>query len=121
MFQTYVAAGNLGQDIEVKTGASGKAFTNFSIAVTEGFGTDKKTEWINCIAFGGTAEALGKYAKKGSLLIVIGRIANSSHEKDGVKKYYTKVLCNRVQILDKKGTVNEEETQEQTENDDLPF
>lgn len=89
--------GRLGRDPETKYAASGTAVTNFSIAVSETW-KDKstgekreKTEWINCVAFGRTAEICGEYLVKGKQVYIEGKMQTDSYEKDGVTRYSTKI------------------------------
>jgi len=51
--------------------------------------------WHNLIAWGKTAEVMGKYLKKGSEVVVEGKLINSNYtDKAGVKKYVTEVQVN---------------------------
>lgn len=88
--------GGLVRDPDVKYGQNGgTAFIGFTLAV--GFSVkDKQTgEWeqradyVPCKAFGRTAEVIGKYCRKGSRLLVTGRIKTESYEKNGQKVYST--------------------------------
>jgi len=68
----------------------------FSLAVNSGYGDKKKTNWINCTAFGKSAEALGKYIFKGSPITIEGHIQTGSYEKkDGTKVYTTDVIIDQ--------------------------
>ena len=82
--------------------ASNVVASTFRLACDNGF-TDKNgerdVEFIECIAFNKTAEIINKYCQKGSLISVQGRIKNSSYEKDGVKKYSTRVILESLEFL----------------------
>ena len=62
-------------------------------------GWDEVTDWHNVTLFGKTAEAAGQYLSKGRQVYIEGRISYNSYERDGVKKYYTDILGNRMQML----------------------
>ena len=79
MYQKVMLIGNVGRDPEVKFLPSGKALCNFTLATNErkkdldGVVTDS-TIWWRCTAWGNTAEAVARYAKKGSKLLVEGSL-----------------------------------------------
>lgn len=94
--------GGIGKDpVGVKL-PSGITVTNFSVACEDSIkGKDgnwsKKSEWVNCICFGKTAEAIAKWVKKGSQIIVEGKLQNSSWEdkNGGGKRYKTEVYVEK--------------------------
>jgi single-strand DNA-binding protein len=120
--------GNLGKDIEVKMTPAGLAIANFSIAcsksVKKGETWENKSEWVNCVAFGKTAEYLSNKAGKGTALYVEGEFTTSNYEKDGVKIYKTQITASAVKIISGKTEV-QQDTQEDLPADDsgetLPF
>jgi single-strand DNA-binding protein len=60
-----------------------------------------ETDFINCTAFGKTAEAICKYSGKGKKLGVEGRIQTGSYQKqDGTKVYTTDVIVDHADILE---------------------
>lgn len=87
---TATLHGNLGQDPELKTSQGGKSFCNFSIATSDGWGENKKTNWHRCTAFGKLAEIIAEYVKKGDEIVVSGSIDYNEHEG----KKYTSILVN---------------------------
>lgn len=94
------AAGNIGR-IDFKETKT-TPVVNLSLAINERIkrkdGTTlDKTEWVNVVAFGGTAELIAKHCKKGDQLGVMGSITTSTYDdKDGKKQYSTKVQVQRV-------------------------
>ena len=93
--------GNLGADPEIRYTSNGKAVANFSIAVTEKYKDEKKTEWIKCVTWEKLAEISGKYLKKGASVFVSGRLQTRAWEdKDGNKRYTTEVVAQSMQMLD---------------------
>ncbi len=74
MFQTIIFIGNLGRDPEMRYTPSGQAVTSFSVAVSDGFGDRKKTIWFRVSAWEKLAETCSAYLKKGSKVLVEGRL-----------------------------------------------
>lgn len=64
--------GALGRDPEAQYTDTGKFICKFSIAVTVGWGDNKKTEWYDVIAWEKTGEVLNEYLQKGSRIQVRG-------------------------------------------------
>ena len=96
-----VLIGRLTRDPEVRYAASTQmAVARFSLAVDRG-GRDKGADFINCVAFGKTAELMEKYTAKGLRLAVQGHIQTGSYDKqDGTKVYTTDVVADRVEFIE---------------------
>lgn len=96
---------------------------NFSIAYSTGFGDKKKSNYIDCVAFGKTADVVSKYTKKGSQIAIEGSLEQDSWEgQDGKKNYKTKVRISSLQLLGSRdgqsaNTDNANESNEQDPND----
>ena len=84
MYHTIVFAGNLGRDPEMRYTPEGKAVTSFNVAVSDGFGENKKTIWIRVTTWEKTAENCNSYLKKGSSVLIEGRL-NPDKETGGPK------------------------------------
>jgi len=91
--------GRLGKDPEQRFMGNGEGVTSFSLAV--GWkGKDKEgTEWVNVTAFGKLAEICAQYLTKGSQVFIQGRMKTDEYEKDGIKRYSTKIVADRMQML----------------------
>ena len=74
MYHKIIIVGNLGRDPEMRFIPSGQAVTSFSVAVSDGFGDRKKTIWFRVSAWEKLAETCNNYLKKGSKVLVEGRI-----------------------------------------------
>ena len=102
--------GNVGKDPEIRSTAGGMSVASFSLATAErtkgqdGQWTDK-TEWHNIVCFQRTAEVVRDYVKKGSQLLIEGKIQTRSWDDkaSGEKKYKTEILCNELTLLGGKG------------------
>lgn len=95
--------GRTTKDIELRytTGQSRTAVAKFTLAVDR-IGKDKGADFISCVAFGKTAEAMDKYVKKGHRIGIAGRIQTGSYEKDGIKIYTTDVVVSEMEFLQPK-------------------
>lgn len=96
-----ILSGNLTRDVELKITASGKALARMSIAVSRPFAKDK-ADFFNLIAWEKQAEFCHRYLKKGSGVIVEGRIENDNYEKDGVKHYGNNIQVERIEFAGRK-------------------
>lgn len=99
---TVQILGNLGKDPDIRATGTGKTVASFSVAVKRKYttqqGEDKElTDWINVVAWGSLAEAVGNQLKKGSRVFVEGRYSTRSYEdKNGNKRYVTEVIANMI-------------------------
>lgn len=98
-----ILIGRLTRDPELRYTPSELAITEFSLAVDRRFKNaqgEKTTDFFRCKAFKQTAEFVNNYLKKGNLVAVEGRIElNEFTGQDGVKKYFTDIVCDQVQGL----------------------
>lgn len=95
--------GNLGRDPELRNTNGGTTVCNFSLAINErkkiGGEWQDHTEWVNVVVFGKTAENCNQYLAKGRQALVEGRLQTRKWEKDGVTRYSTEVIADRVQFV----------------------
>ena len=97
MINKAIIMGRLTRDPEIRTTSSGKQVTQFTVAVENGYGENKQTAFINCVAWNKQAEFVEKYFTKGMMIIVIGRIQTRSWDsQDGKTHYATEVVANEV-------------------------
>ena len=94
-FNRAIIAGNLTKDPEVRYTVNKKAFARFTVAVNNRWRNangevQDNTDYINVVAWNNNAENAGKYLKKGSPVLIEGRIRTGSYDaKDGSGKRYT--------------------------------
>lgn len=94
--------GTLGADAEQRFGQSGTCVLSWRMACNESWYDDKtkerkeRTEWVSCVLFGKRAESLAKFMTKGAKFFVEGSLRTESYEKDGQKRYTTKVYVKEV-------------------------
>lgn len=73
-------------------------------------GKDKGTDFISCVAFGKNGEFAEKYLKKGTKIVVEGRIQTGSYtNKDGQKVYTTDVVVEHSEFAESKGSSQDRE------------
>ena len=77
----------------------------FTLAVNRRFKKEGQPEadFVSCVAFGKTAENIGKYFTKGKAILISGRLATGSYEKDGQKHYTTDVVIENFDFTESKG------------------
>ena len=98
-FSKAIITGNLTRDPELRTTTGGTNVCSFSVAVNRTYksadGENKEdVSYIDCVAWGKLGEVISNYAKKGSSVLVSGRLSQRSFEgKDGVKRSRTEVVA----------------------------
>ncbi|CAB4187566.1 Ssb Single-stranded DNA-binding protein [uncultured Caudovirales phage] len=128
----FIGIGNLGKDPEMRFMPDGKAVVNFSIAISEKYkdknGEQKEvTEWINVVFFGKLAEVCGEWLKKGQSIYIEGKLKTEKYQKDGIDRYVTKVIGEKMQMIGSKGDSkpsakpSAEPTSFDDMDDDIPF
>lgn len=112
-------AGRLTRDPETRYSQSAEpmAVTRFSVAVNRRFKKEgeQDADFINCVAFGKTAEFIGKYFNKGKMIGIVGNIRTSSWtDNNGQKRYSTDVNVEEAEFLESKAS--SEQNQQYNQN-----
>lgn len=98
-----ILIGNLGADPDVRYTRAGKAVGDIRVATTFKSGDNETTEWHRVVLWEKLADVASKYLSKGDPVYIEGHIATRTWEdKDGVKKYTTEVIAERLQLLGSK-------------------
>ena len=120
--------GRLVRDPEIKYTDGGASIARFSTAVDRRFKKDgeETADFINCVAFGKTAEFIEKYFFKGNKIVIEGRIQTGSYtNKDGQKVYTTDVIVEQVEFAESKAASSNSndgfESIPEGLEEDLPF
>ena len=103
-----IILGRLTRDPAIKVLQSGMTIARFTLAVNRlnKKGQNPEADFINCVAFGKTADVIGNYVYKGQRLLVEGRIQTGSYtSKSGEKKYTTEISVNRVEFIEKRSEI----------------
>ena len=130
MANKVILMGRLTKDPEIRTGNTQVA--RYTLAVDRRFSnSEEKTDFINIVAFGKSAEFAEKYLKKGMKILVTGRIQTGSYtDKDNKKVYTTDIVVEDQEFCESKGnsTQNERPTTDDdfmdipaNVKDDMPF
>lgn len=114
-----ILLGNITKELEIRKTQSNKSVLEFSVAVNEGYGDNKRTDYISCIAWESRAETIAKYFDKGSKILITGRLRNESYELKGQRRYKSYVLVDSFEFMQTKKPVNQAEQQEEYTNDDI--
>lgn len=129
MLNNIIAMGRMTRDPELRRTPNGKAVTNFTIACDRDFG-EKKTDFIECVAWNNTAEFVNKYFAKGRMAVVAGRLQiREWTDKDGNNRKTAEILASDVYFGDSKKSNDDftsdvgeiEQMPAPANEDDLPF
>ena len=141
MYHTIIIAGNVGKDPEMRYTPSGQAVTSFSVATNRQYTTGngeqvKETIWFRISTWGKTAEICNQYVKKGSKVLIEGRLTPDKNtggpriwtKQDGSAGASFEVTANTVRFLSSRGegggdmpTHGGMEGAETPPEDDIPF
>lgn len=125
--------GNIGNDMEVRYTQNGKAIGSFPLAVTNGYGDNKRVMWITCLVFGERAEKLAPHIRKGGKIVVSGRLDVRQYDRnDGTKGTAVEVAVNEFEFMavNQQGQQQKAPPQQQNNNgnnvppdfdDEIPF
>jgi single-strand DNA-binding protein len=138
MYHTIIIVGNLGRDPEMRYTPSGQAVTNFSVATNRQYtasdGTQvKETIWFRISAWGRTAEITNQYLRKGSRVLIEGRLVPDQAtggpriwtRQDGTSAASFEVSANTIRFLSARGEEESGympgEVSEPSTEEDIPF
>ena len=103
-----ILMGRLTRDPDVRYGDNQKAVGRFTIAVDRRFvreGDQTTADFFNCTAFGKQAEFVEKYLKKGTKMLVTGRIQNDNYtNKEGQTVYSVQIIVDELEFAESKGS-----------------
>lgn len=103
-------SGRLTKDVDFKYTPSGKPLARFTVAVGRNYKNGQgqyETDFINCVAWGKTAELIANSLKKASRAIFTGSIETGSYEGQNGKVYTTEVNVDFVEFLEPKDKNNQ--------------
>ena len=121
-----ILMGRLTRDPEVRytQGDNAMAIARYSLAVDRRFKRDGEpdADFINCVAFGKSGEFAEKYLKKGTKVVVVGRIQTGSYtNKDGQKVYTTDVVVEEHEFAESKNSGSSDTNQSAPANKNTGF
>lgn len=132
MLNRAILMGRITKSPELKTTPNGVSVIQISIAVDRDYtpkGQEKQTDFINVVAWRGTAEFISKHFEKGQLIALAGSIQTRSYtDNQGNKRSVTEVIADQVYFCggknDNKKTepkFDESDFEEIGIDPDLPF
>lgn len=137
MLNKIIVMGRMTADLELRSTASGKNVTSFTLAVDRDFkgsNNEREADFINCVAWNNTADFVSRYFHKGSMAVVSGRLQTRKYEtQDRQKRTATEIIAENVYFGEGKRDKAESETADRgfpstlpaefnaEEDDDLPF
>jgi single-strand DNA-binding protein len=105
MLNKIILMGRLTREPELRTTQSGVSVSTFTLAVERDFqrGEERQTDFIDIVAWRGTAEFVHKYFRKGQLVAVTGRLQSRKWEdKEGNKRVSFEVVAEEVHFAERK-------------------
>ncbi len=107
MLNIAVIMGRLTAAPELRTTPNGVSVTSFSVAVDRSYssrsGGERQTDFINVVAWRGTAEFICKYFQKGQMIAIDGSIQTRNYEdKQGNKRTAVEVVANNANFCGSK-------------------
>ena len=104
-----ILMGRLTRDPEISSSTSGTTFARYSIAVDRRFKREGEpdADFFNCTSFGKQAEFVERYLKKGTKVVVTGRLQNNNYtNKDGQKVYDVRIMVEDIEFAESKNGGN---------------
>lgn len=106
MLNVAIIMGRLTSDPELRTTSTGISVCRFTVAVDRNYqrqGEERKTDFINVVAWRQQAEFVSKYFAKGSMIIVQGSVQTSSYtDNNGNKRNSTEIVADRASFGESK-------------------
>ena len=105
MINSVVLVGRLTKDIELRKTQSGLSVASFTVACDRRLSQEQRNnneqsaDFINCVAWRGSADFLGKYAHKGDTVGVEGKIQTRNYDRDGQRVYVTDSTISTTSII----------------------
>lgn len=130
MLNKSIVMGRFVSDPELKTTGSGTSVCSFTLACDRDYKPkegERETDWIDVVAWRGTADFVSKYFGKGRMAVVEGRIQTRTYEdKNGNKRKATELVADNVYFADSKrdgssAPATGEFAEITEESDELPF
>lgn len=132
MLNRAILMGRITKSPELKTTPNGVSVIQISIAVDRDYtpkGQEKQTDFINVVAWRGTAEFIEKHFEKGQLIALTGSIQTRSYtDNQGNKRSVTEVIADQVYFCGgkndnkkEKPSFDENDFEEISDDSDLPF
>lgn len=130
-YNRCIIGGTLTRDPELRNTQGGHSVTKIGVAVNRRFSSNgesrEEVAFLDCEAWGKTAESIAQYFRKGSRILVEGRLKQESWEKEGEKRTKLIVVIDNFQFVDRKEGGQEPAPRKapkpstEVSDDDIPF
>lgn len=104
MLNSTVLVGRMTDNAELRYTPNNQAVATFRLAVNRNFKSqngEREADFINCVIWRQQAENLANWAKKGTLIGIVGRIQTRNYEnQQGQRVYVTEVVAENFQLLE---------------------
>ena len=124
MLNTSIIMGRLTTDPELRTTTSGVSVTRFTVAVErnyKGQNDEKKTDFIECVAWRGLADFITRFFKKGQMIALQGSIQTDTYtDKDGIKRKKWELYVEQVSFCGSKEDANNKPLPNVQQNNEQP-
>lgn len=126
MINNVVLVGRLTKDSDLRYTNTGTAVATFTLAVNRNFTNkngQREADFVNCVIWRKSAEALANYSRKGTLIGVTGRIQTRSYDnQQGQRVFVTEVLAESFQLLESRAISEQrQETNGSGTSNQAPF
>lgn len=121
--------GRLAAEPESRTTQSGIAQCSFRLAAPRAYKNaqgEREADFVNIVAWRGTAEFCGRYLQKGMKIALSGALQTRSYQAhDGSKRYVTEVIADSVEFCESRRETAPEATPQtgfqEVDDDEMPF
>lgn len=124
MINRVVLVGRLTKDVDLRYTSNGTAVGSFTVAVNRQFTNqqgEREADFINCVIWRKSAEALANFTRKGSLVGVEGRIQTRSYENnDNQRIFVTEVNVDNFSLLESKSANEQRQSNPPSNNSPKP-
>lgn len=106
MLNKAIMMGRLTKDPDFRQTQSGIPCCRFSIAINrpKNKNGEQETDYLDCVAWRGTAEFISRYFSKGNMILIDGQMRNNNYtDSNGQKQYRMELLCDNVSFCESKG------------------
>lgn len=108
MLNVIAVMGRLVADPELRKTNSGISTTTFTIACDRSYakaGTERQTDFLDIVAWRGSAEFVAKYFRKGQMIAVNGSLQTRTYEdKEGRKRKVFEIIADNIHFAESKGS-----------------
>lgn len=106
MLNSAIIMGRLVADPELRTTNTGISVSSFTVAVDRSYvkpGEERQADFIDVVAWRGTAEFVSKYFRKGSMIAVQGSIqARSYDDRNGIRRKAVEIIADQISFCGSK-------------------